>query len=151
MKLKIFAKILEKLLGVSLGQNEPRADMFLPLKLLSFSMVLFAAGIACGVWAVFSAAVWAIIGAILGLVLSFFAFICWKNQTIRMISDQQFVYTTMFGNEKTYSFSEIRSLKKNQDSLTLFVGEDKVHIESMAIMTERLAERLNRALANTDD
>ena len=38
-------------------------------------------------------------------------------------------------------------LIKNQDSLTLLVAGKKVHIESMAILSERLAERINKALA----
>ena len=53
----------------------------------------------------------------------------------------------MFGKTRTYSFSDIQGLRRNQDSLTLFVTNEKVHIESMAILSERLVERIDNALA----
>ncbi|MBQ5712079.1 MAG: hypothetical protein IIV61_05660 [Oscillospiraceae bacterium] len=63
-----------------------------------------------------------------------------------MISEDRFTYTTMFGNTHTYSFSDIQGLRKNQDSMTLFVAGHKVHIESMAILSERLVTLINREL-----
>ena len=74
------------------------------------------------------------------------ALLCWKNQTIHVISDTQFTYTTMFGNTTTYSFADIQGLRKNQDSMTLFVAGKKVHIESMAVLSDRLVDRINAAL-----
>ena len=52
----------------------------------------------------------------------------------------------MFGNTRTYAFSDIQGLRRNQDSLTLFVAGEKVHIESMAIISDRLILAINRAL-----
>jgi len=52
----------------------------------------------------------------------------------------------MFGNTRTYAFSDIQGLRRNQDSLTLFVAGEKIHIESMAIISDRLASAINRAL-----
>lgn len=146
MKLKILVKIVEKILGISTTGDAPRADMFLPDKLLAMALVFLAGGSACALFAVFSFATWAIVCAVLGIVLGIFALLCWKNQTIHVISDEQFTYTTMFGNTRTYSFSDIQGLQRNSDSLTLLVANDKVHIESMAILSERLAERINKAL-----
>ena len=94
---------------------------------------------------------WAIVCAVLGIVLGVFAFLCWKNQSIRVISDEQFTYTTMFGNTYTYSFSDIQGLRKNQDSLTLFVADKKVHIESMAVISDSLIERINDALMRNEN
>lgn len=150
MKLKIIVKIVEKLLGVTASDDEPRADMYLPERLLAMSIVFLAGGIACGLLAIFRQATWAIVCAILGIILGVLALLCWKNQTIHMISDEQFTYTTMFGNTRTYSFSDIQGLRKNQDSLTLFVAGEKVHIESMALLTDRLIERNNKALAQVN-
>lgn len=146
MKLKILVKIVEKILGISTTGDAPRADMFLPDKLLAMALVFLAGGSACALFAVFSFATWAIVCAVLGIVLGIFALLCWKNQTIHVISDEQFTYTTMFGNTRTYSFSDIQGLQRNSDSLTLLVANDKVHIESMAILSERLVERINKAL-----
>lgn len=146
MKLKILVKIIEKLLGMTNSSDEPRADMFLPDRLLVMALVFLAGGISCALFAVFKFATWAVVCAVLGIVLGVFAVLCWKNQSIRIISNEQFTYTTMFGNTHTYSFSEIQGLRRNQDSLTLFVANKKVHIESMAIISDRLIDRINKAL-----
>ncbi len=146
MKLKILVKIIEKLFGMTDSGDEERADMYLPDKLLAMSLVFLVGGVACAAVAIIKLAAWAVACAVLGIVLGVFAFICWKNQTIHMISDDQFTYTTMFGKTYTYSFSDIQGLRRNQDSMTLFVAGKKVHIESMAIISDRLAERINRAL-----
>ena len=148
MKLRILVKIVEKLLGITVSDGEPRADMFLPERGLAIGVVLLAGGIACALYAVFAFAIWAVLGAALGIVLGVFALLCWRNQTIRVISDEEFTYTTMFGNTYTYAFSDIQGLRKNQDSMTLFVANKKVHIESMAILSDRLVERINKSLDN---
>ena len=63
-----------------------------------------------------------------------------------MFENDTFEYTTFLGNKKVYSFNEINGIRYNNDSMTLFIGDGKVHIESTAIITERLAERVNKQL-----
>ena len=78
---------------------------------------------------------------VLGIIFLFIfigILLCSKNQRIYIISDEEFVYSTMFGKKKTYRFDQIIALRKNHDSLTLFVGDGKVHIESSAVMSDRL-------------
>lgn len=150
MKLKFLVKIVEKLLGMTASDNTPRADMYLPERLLAIAIVCLAGGIAFGFYAVIKFAVWAVAVAVLGIVLGVFALLCWKNQSIHMISETQFTYTTMFGNTYTYSFSEIQGLRQNADSMTLYVADRKVHIESMAILSDRLVDRINKVLAHKD-
>ena len=147
MKLKILVKVIEKLLGVTPSGDESRADMYLPDRLLAMSIVFLAGGIACGVYAFVHFTVWAVLGAVACIAFGVTALLCWRNQSIHIISDEQFTYTTMFGNTRTYSFSDIQGLRRNQDSLTLFVAGEKVHIESMAVLSERLIERINTVLA----
>lgn len=146
MKLKILVKITEKLLGMTDNGDKPRADMFLPDRLLAMALVFLAGGTACALFAIIKFATWAIVCAFLGIVLGIFALLCWKNQAIHIISDEQFTYTTMFGNTRTYAFCDIQGLRRNQDSLTLFVADEKVHIESMAVLSERLVERIDKEL-----
>ncbi len=146
MKLKFLVKVIEKLLGMRDNGNEPRADMYLPDRLLAISVVFLAVGFVCTYFVIFKFAVWAIVCAVLGTVSGVFALLCWKNQSIHIISNEEFTYTTMFGNTHTYSFSDIQKLRQNQDSLTLFVANKKVHIESMAILSDQLIERINKAL-----
>ena len=147
MKLKFLLRIVEKLFRMTEGSNGPRADMYLPERLLAMSLIFMCGGLACGVYYIFKLAVWAILCAVLGIALGVGALLCWKNQTIHVISDEQFTYTTMFGNTYTYNFSDIEQLRRNNDSLTLFVAGKKVHIESMAVLSNRLTKLINKALS----
>lgn len=146
MKLKILVKIVEKLLGMADSGEQPRADMFLPDRLLAMSLIFLAGGIVSVALAITNSVTW-VLGIVICLAFGIAALLCWKNQSIHIISDEQFTYTTMFGNTRTYSFSDIQGLRRNQDSLTLFVANEKVHIESMAVLSERLVERIDNALA----
>ena len=110
------------------------------------ALVFLGGGTACAIFAVVSPATWAIICAVLGIGLGILELLCWRNQSIHIISEEQFTYTTMFGNTYTYSFSDIQGLRKNQDSMTLFVAGKKVHIESMAVLSQRLVDKINAAL-----
>ena len=145
MKLKILVKIVEKILNITGGEDE-RGDMYLPERLLAMALVLLAGGTAFGLYGVMKGLVWAAVAGILGLGMGIAALLCWKNQSIHVLSDETFTYTTMFGKTKTYRFRDIQGLRKNQDSLTLFVAGEKVHIESMAILSERLVTLINREL-----
>lgn len=143
MKIKLLVKLGELILGKCFSDDEPRADMYLPIKLLAFSVVLLVLGIAAVIiWLTKLTATPAIL-AVVFILLGVAAMLCWKNQTIQIVSDDSFVYTTFLGNKKEYSFSDIKGLKRNNDSLTLLVANDKVHIESMAIMSKRLIECIN--------
>ena len=146
MKLRILVKIVEKILGMSHPEGEHRADMYLPERLLAMALIGLGGGTACAIFAVVSHATWAIVCAVLGIGLGILALLCWKNQSIHIISEEQFTYTTMFGNTYTYSFSDIQGLRKNQDSMTLLVAGKKVHIESMAVLSDRLVNSINREL-----
>ena len=145
MKLKILVKIVEKLLGMTDSGDEPRADLFLPDRLLAMSSVFLAGGIVSIALAIINSVTW-VLGVVICFAFGIAALLCWKNPSIRIVSDEQFTYTTLFGKTRTYSFSDIQGLRRNQDSLTLFVATEKVHIESMAILSERLVERIDNAL-----
>ena len=73
--------------------------------------------------------------------------LCWKNQTIRILDDEKFEYTTFLGNTRVYRFSDIRELRVNNDSLTLFLTNGKVHIEAMVYMSETLYNKINAEVA----
>lgn len=148
MKLKIIVKIIEKIFGITYKGEDCRADMYLPDRLLAMSLVYFACGICSTIYAFFDFKILAVIISVLGVLLGFFSLLCWKNQTIYIISNEQFTYTTMFGNKHTYNFSDIQYVRRNKDSLTLFVADKKVHIESMAILSDRLIDSINKALEN---
>ncbi len=146
MKVKLLVWLGQLILGKAFSDDEPRADMYMPVWLLAFSLLLLVAGVALSIYAIVSLFFGVVLAAVFCLLFGAAAFLCWKNQTIRMLSDDVFVYTTFLGNEKTYRFSQIKGLKRNNDSMTLFVGDGKVHIESSACITSRLAARINRQL-----
>ena len=72
MKFKLLVKLIEKLLGVAGDGEDPRADVFLPDKLLAMSLGFMLLGIGCGVYAAFNFEVWAMIGCALGFILGIF-------------------------------------------------------------------------------
>lgn len=146
MKLKFLTFIITKILGMPEPGENPRADMFLPDWILGF-------GVALAIFAVGGAVAYFFLGEILVLVLALIcavlspaAVLCWKNQTITILDESRFEYSTFLGTKKVYYFSDIRAIRKNSDSLTLFVGEDKVHIEAAALMSPRLAEKIDSRL-----
>ncbi len=146
MKLKLLVKFFEKVLGTADTGNAPRADMYLPERLLAMALVYLAGGTVFAILFVIMGIRWMLAVAVGGAVLGIAALLCWKNQAIRMISEEEFEYTTMFGNTHRYAFRDITGLRQNQDSLTLLVGKNKIHIESMAVISRRLADRIDRAL-----
>lgn len=144
MKLRLIVHALEKLLCAVRPEDENPADMFLPEKLLSMALVFLAASVISAVTAVLKGhALGWYIGAGVLLTLCISAFLCWRNQKICMLSDEEFTYTTMLGKTTTYRFDEIVALKKNKDSFTLMMKNGKVHIESMAILSDRLVRRID--------
>ena len=142
----IVRAILDMLKGIPEKKGEPRADMFLPRYILLFGAVLALGAVGCLVAFAFLLHIGFIVAAAACAILSVLAFMCWSNQKIIILDDDRFQYITFTGTKKTYRFSEIKSLRRNNDSLTLFVGNGKVHIESAAILSERLIKKINEAL-----
>lgn len=120
-------------------------DMHMPAWLCVFGCVLSAGALACLVLC-FVVSVYALIGFALCLCLGVAAILCYKNQWVEMIDDNEFIYSTMFGNETKYYFSDIESLKQNADSMTLHLKNGKIHIESCAVISERFANAINSKL-----
>ena len=111
---------------------------------MGFVMILGA--IALGTAFFFTMNIVLIVLAVIILLIGILAVICWKNQSIKIVSNEKFEYTTFLGNKHTYYFRDITDLRQNQDSITMFMGDKKVHIEGMAIMSDRLVDLINSAL-----
>ena len=145
--LKLLVFIASRILGRDFSREDPRADMYLPLWILTFGLVLIAGAVVLGVYTALHFSVQTLAVVSICLILGIGAVLCWKNQTIRMLPNDSFEYTTFLGRKTVYRFGDIRGLRKNQDSMTLLVGSGKVHMESCAVISERLADRINRQLA----
>ncbi|MBQ8895823.1 MAG: hypothetical protein IJY88_03415 [Clostridia bacterium] len=143
--------ILALLKGIPEKKGEPRADMFLPRWIMVLGVFLAL----CAVGALVAFAIllhwgWLIAMAVCAI-LSAFALMCWVNQKIIVLNDEYFQYVTFTGTKKKYRFADIKGLRKNSDSLTLFVGKDKVHIESAAIISDRLIALINESLKSKSE
>ena len=127
-------------------KSTPRADMFLPdfLKYLGFFLDASALGFLIASFATQNW--WLLIGTLICGALGISAWLCWKNQTARIIGDDRFEYTTFLGKTTVYRFSDILSVRENNDSLTLILTNGKVHIESMAYMSEEFYTKVGEAL-----
>ena len=146
MKIKLLVWLSSLILGKAYADDEPRADMYLPVWLLAFSMVLMCGGIILGIAFVVTHSVGTIVAAVIAMAIGICALLSWKNQSILIVSDSTFEYTTFLGNKKVYRFQDIKGIRQNKDSMTMFVGNEKVHIENAAIMTERLIDKINERL-----
>lgn len=124
----------------------PRADMFLPDWLNVFGVFLDALALvtlgAAIVFGVYSAIILSLLLGAFGIA----AYLCWKNQKINIIDENTFEYTTFLGKKTIYKFSDIKKMRANSDSYTLFVGEGKVHIESCARISKELLDKIDVAL-----
>ena len=124
----------------------PRADMFLPnsLKNFGFSLDTFAV---IFLIVAFVTKLWVLlIGVAFFGIFGIAAWLCWKNQTLKIIGEDKFEYTTFLGKTTVYRFSDIKKLRVNQDSWTLILTNGKVHIESMVYMSEALYNKIESAI-----
>ena len=80
------------------------------------------------------------------LALGVSAILCWKNQWAVMVDDNTFTYSTMFGRETDYRFSDIQAVKRHSDSVTLVLPDENVHVESCARLSPRFADALNKVV-----
>lgn len=144
MKFKLLTLLITKMLG--LDEEAEGADMHLPVWIAGFGFALVLAFFFCTALFIVNRNIALLAAALLMIVLAIAAFMCYKNQRIYVLSDEEFQYSTFTGKKTVYKFSDIKGLRKNSDSMTLFVADGKVHIESAAIMSERLVSLINLAL-----
>ena len=133
---RLIADIFSRLLGID--EEAEKADMHLSTRALGLALSAFVAFFVLIARYITTDEWFYIVLGIIFLFIFIGILLCYKNQRIYIISDEEFVYSTMFGKKKTYRFDQIIALRKNHDSLTLFVGDGKVHIESSAVMSDRL-------------
>ena len=143
MRFKNLIGLVEDMLRTSGTLSEPRADMYMSNRLFAGATVMTLGGICAGVTCFFRFHIGFLVAAPLLLVLGVGAFLCWRNQTIHVIDADTFVYTTFLGKRKVYHFSDITAIRRNRDSYTLFLGNEKVHIDGVAVLSERLVALIN--------
>ena len=132
------------------GKKGRQADMYLPSRLLAMGGAMLIAGVGMAISAAARPAddytLLLYIGGAAIVIFGIAALMCWKNQKVYILSEEEFTYTTFLGRTYTYRFDEIEALKRNKDSLTLVLKYGKVHIESMAIMSDHFKEKILQSL-----
>lgn len=120
-------------------------DMHLPNWVCGFGVLMLACSIVLFVKC-FSTSQFSMVQCILGGVICFgfgiSAVLCWKNQWAEMLNDHEFIYSTMFGRQTKYCFSEIKEIRRNRADITLIMENGSVFIESSAIMSDRFASKI---------
>ncbi|MDO4648157.1 MAG: hypothetical protein Q4B26_05855 [Eubacteriales bacterium] len=149
MKFKLLVKAVEMLLG-DVYSDEKRAntwDMYQTMKVLSLGLILTLGGAGFTIYGVLGQKVKMVVIAIVCLFLGIWAIVSWKNETIKILSEETFEYTNLFGKTKMYRFADITGLKEHRDSVDVMLGQEKVHIDSNAVMSEKLIQKLRIALS----
>ena len=121
MKLKPFVRVRRRAWGVkvtagtTLVDEEPRADMFLPAWLFGMSLLLLAfGGILMAVFIATQPTAFLLIAAAALLLLGVAAMMCWKNQTIRMLNEDCFEYSTFLGKKRFTGFLISKNCERTQ-------------------------------------
>ena len=125
-----------------------KKDVYLPIAPLVLAIFLFACTAGCIVGC-FLVSCYFLIPAVITLAVGLAAFLSWRNQWIVIENNDEFTYSTMFGTKHRYKFSDIREIKQNTDSQTLILKNGKVHIETMAIVSDRFYEMISEHLNET--
>lgn len=148
MQISCFSDIGVCAMTIKEYNSSSRADMYLPLWLLFFGCSLCILGCYCLLCGVLKYEPNAVITALICLLIGLSAILCWKNQKIYMISQSEFEYVTWLGNRYRYTFEDVSSIAWGWrgDHWTLFVANRKVHIESTAIISKRLFNRINEVI-----
>ncbi len=149
MKFRIFVRITEALLALAGIKEDEEYDVYLPNFLLAFGFALIAAAVTLVITYFFVHSHMLLIFSPVCLVLGVTAIMCRRNQKVKVLSDEEFEYTTFLGVTHRYRFCDITGLRQNNDSMTLFLKGGKVHIESIAIVSERFAGLVNKALSKS--
>ena len=152
MKESKFVRFMKKLLRMPETKGA-RADMYQPDWLMYLGVFLLIAAVLFSLPVIFAFDVaFAFIPIIaLALIFGVIAILCWRNQTVRIIDEDEFEYTTFLGRKKRYRIADITRLRRNTDSMTMFVGRKKVHIETAAIKSERFMKMINPFLPGYKD
>lgn len=123
-----------------------KKDMYLPVWVCGLGVLFLLISLVC-IFMCFGAPPYSVIGYLVGTVfclcIGVAAILCWKNQWVEIQNEHEFVYSTMFGRQIKYRFSEITGVKKDEDSMTLLLESGKVHIEFCAVVSDRFARKIS--------
>ena len=100
MKFRLLVKLGELIFRQGLSEDRPRADMYLPLWLPAFGIALITGGVFFWVLTVFRYTLVGLVLCICFIPLGIAAILCWRNQTIVILTPDTFQYTTFLGRKR---------------------------------------------------
>ena len=143
----VFGSKVSFSVGFTPVDDKARADMFLPIWLLTLG--IFACGTGT-LMLVISLAnkipFMAIIFSLALLATGTFTILLWKNHSIRILSEDSFEYKNFYGSKRVFRFSDIKGMRRGIDCKVLLVGDAKILIDSSAILSEELRARIQTQL-----
>lgn len=119
-------------------------DSYLPEKVRQSGLFCFGLAALCGGLAVVLRDIWLFLAicALLVLCLGVFVLLWHKNQAVLLLSEEELLYRSLWGNVCRLKWSELVETRRNWDSLTLVFPRKKVHIEQIAILSPELRKHL---------
>lgn len=119
-------------------------DSYLPDKVKHLGLFSFGLAVLFGGLAFVLQDLWWLF-ALCALLLLFLgaAVLLWhKNQAVLLLSEEELLYRSLWGNVYRLKWSELVQIRQNSDSVTLVFPRKKVHIEQIAILSPALRKRL---------
>lgn len=126
----------------------PRADMFLPKWILVSAILLCIISVLNLVLVILMEDWDLFYNVMTDIPIGIILFLCWRNQTIKILDEDTFRYTTFWGKKYIYQFSRIKRIRVGLAGITLVTpkGKPNIPIEGAARVTRPLAEKLNMQL-----
>ena len=126
----------------------PRADMFLPKWILASAILLCMISVLNLVLVLLMEDWDLFYNVMTDIPIGIILFLCWRNQTIKILDEDTFRYTTFWGKKYIYHFSRIKCIRVGLTGIALVTpkGKPNVPIEGAARVTRPLAEKLNMQL-----
>jgi len=124
----------------------PKADMFMPRAMLVCLILIFLCDALVLVLGILTENWAEVLLSCVYLPLGILWFLWWKNQSIKILDEDTFRYTNMFGKKSIHSFSRISHIQVYLSSISVLVGRKRIFIDGGARVTKPLAQRLNEVL-----
>lgn len=143
----VFGSKVSFSVGFTPVDDKARADMFLPIWLLSLGIFACATGtILLVVFLVNRLPFVPVFFALALLATGTFTILLWKNHSIRILSEDSFEYKNFYGSKRVFRFSDIKGMRRGIDCKVLLVGDARILIDSSAILSEELRARIHTQL-----
>ena len=143
----VFGSKVSFSVGFTPVDDKARADMFLPVWLLMFGIMSCVMGALMLIIFLFNRLPFVpFIFALTLLATGIFLILLWKNHSIRILSEDTFEFKNFYGSKRVYRFSDIKTMRKGIDCKVLIVGDAKISIDSSAILSEELKNRIQTQL-----